>query len=195
MQQNNQIIEQAFIIRERLHRPPNAVPDPGISLAKPRGINGYQATRIAYARRQERLRQEMDAQIEQMRERAFQISFPPVDSEKTITCESPAKIEEIKREISKQWPVDYIDLISHRRTADIVMARQVGMALAKKLTLGSLPEIGRRFGNRDHTTVLYAIRKYQWLIDDLARDMPDDLRLETWVAVAKEKVIKRLHEG
>lgn len=51
------------------------------------------------------------------------------------------------------------EFLSARRTADFVYARQVGMFIAKKLTSRSLPEIGRRFGNRDHTTVLYAVRK------------------------------------
>lgn len=51
------------------------------------------------------------------------------------------------------------DLISARRTANLLRPRQIAMYLAKTLTLRSLPEIGKRFGGRDHTTVLHAVRK------------------------------------
>ena len=53
--------------------------------------------------------------------------------------------------------------LSSRRTANVVRPRQVAMYLAKLLTLRSLPEIGRRFGGRDHTTVLHAVRKIEGL--------------------------------
>ena len=50
-----------------------------------------------------------------------------------------------------------------RRTANVVRPRQIAMYLSKVLTLRSLPEIGRRFGGRDHTTVLHAVRKIEEL--------------------------------
>jgi hypothetical protein len=55
------------------------------------------------------------------------------------------------------------ELISERRTRDIVVPRQIAMYLAKILTPRSLPEIGRRFGGKDHTTVLSAVRKITFL--------------------------------
>ena len=55
------------------------------------------------------------------------------------------------------------DILSSRRTAVVVKPRQVAMFLAKTLTMRSLPEIGRRFGGRDHTTVLHAVRKIEGL--------------------------------
>jgi chromosomal replication initiator protein len=60
--------------------------------------------------------------------------------------------------------VSRADLLSSRRTANVVRPRQVAMYLAKILTLRSLPEIGRRFGGRDHTTVLHAVRKIENLV-------------------------------
>jgi chromosomal replication initiator protein len=60
--------------------------------------------------------------------------------------------------------VSRADLLSSRRTANVVRPRQVAMYLAKTLTLRSLPEIGRRFGGRDHTTVLHAVRKIEGLV-------------------------------
>lgn len=71
------------------------------------------------------------------------------------------KIEDILRIISRHFGVSKGDLLSQRRHRSVVWPRQIGMYLAKQLTARSLPEIGRRFGNRDHTTVLHAIRKIE----------------------------------
>jgi chromosomal replication initiator protein len=74
------------------------------------------------------------------------------------------KIEEIQRIVALRYNVSRGDLISSRRTANVVRPRQIAMYLAKTLTLRSLPEIGRRFGGRDHTTVLHAVRKIESLV-------------------------------
>ncbi len=69
------------------------------------------------------------------------------------------KIEDILRIVSRHYAVTRADIVSQRRHRSVVWPRQIGMYLAKQLTSRSLPEIGRRFGDRDHTTVLHAIRK------------------------------------
>jgi chromosomal replication initiator protein len=74
------------------------------------------------------------------------------------------RIEDIQRVVARQYNVSRSDLLSSRRTANVVRPRQVAMYLAKTLTLRSLPEIGRRFGGRDHTTVLHAVRKIEALV-------------------------------
>jgi len=74
------------------------------------------------------------------------------------------KIEEIQRIVARHYNVSRGDLLSSRRTANVVRPRQIAMYLAKVLTLRSLPEIGRRFGGRDHTTVLHAVRKIEHLV-------------------------------
>jgi chromosomal replication initiator protein len=74
------------------------------------------------------------------------------------------RIEEIQRIVARHYNVSRSDLLSSRRTANVVRPRQIAMYLAKTLTLRSLPEIGRRFGGRDHTTVLHAVRKIEGLI-------------------------------
>ncbi len=76
------------------------------------------------------------------------------------------RIDDILRTVSKHYGVNRGDLLSGRRNRSIVRPRQIGMYLAKLLTSRSLPEIGRRFGNRDHTTVLHAIRKIEQLMND-----------------------------
>lgn len=74
------------------------------------------------------------------------------------------RIEEIQRVVARHYNVSKQDLLSNRRTRTIVKPRQVAMYLAKMLTPRSLPEIGRRFGGRDHTTVLHAVRKIEDLV-------------------------------
>jgi chromosomal replication initiator protein len=71
------------------------------------------------------------------------------------------RIDEILKVISRHYGVSRGDLLSERRHRSVVWPRQIGMYLAKQLTSRSLPEIGRRFGGRDHTTVLHAIRKIE----------------------------------
>ncbi|ABD04713.1 chromosomal replication initiator protein DnaA [Rhodopseudomonas palustris HaA2] len=88
------------------------------------------------------------------------------------------KIEDIQRIVARQYNVSRSDLLSSRRTANVVRPRQVAMYLAKTLTLRSLPEIGRRFGGRDHTTVLHAVRKIEGLVskDTTLSDEVDSLK-------------------
>jgi chromosomal replication initiator protein len=74
------------------------------------------------------------------------------------------KIEDIQKLVASHYSVSRADILSSRRTAAVVKPRQVAMFLAKMLTLRSLPEIGRRFGGRDHTTVLHAVRKIESLL-------------------------------
>ena len=73
------------------------------------------------------------------------------------------KIEDIQKLVASHYSVTRADILSSRRTATVVKPRQIAMYLAKTLTLRSLPEIGRRFGGRDHTTVLHAVRKIEGL--------------------------------
>ena len=73
------------------------------------------------------------------------------------------KIEDIQKLVASHYNVSRADLLSSRRTASVVRPRQIAMFLSKVLTPRSLPEIGRRFGGRDHTTVLHAVRKIEGL--------------------------------
>ena len=73
------------------------------------------------------------------------------------------RIEDIQRIVARHYNVSKTELLSNRRTRTIVKPRQVAMYLSKVMTPRSLPEIGRRFGGRDHTTVLHAVRKIEGL--------------------------------
>ncbi len=72
-------------------------------------------------------------------------------------------IEEIQRRVAEHFNIKLADMHSERRSRAVARPRQVAMYLAKQLTTRSLPEIGRKFGNRDHTTVMHAVRKIEEL--------------------------------
>ncbi|MBT4907415.1 MAG: chromosomal replication initiator protein DnaA, partial [Rhodospirillaceae bacterium] len=68
-------------------------------------------------------------------------------------------IEEIQKRVAEHFNIRIADMHSARRSRAVARPRQVAMYLAKQLTTRSLPEIGRKFGGRDHTTVMHAVRK------------------------------------
>jgi len=89
-------------------------------------------------------------------------------AEKRIT------IDDIQKATSEHFGLKQADLISERRNRSVARPRQAAMWLAKQLTTRSLPDIGRRFGGRDHTTVLHAVRRIEALRAEdqqLARDL------------------------
>jgi chromosomal replication initiator protein len=74
-------------------------------------------------------------------------------------------IEEIQRRVAEHWNIRLTDMSSARRARAVARPRQVAMYLAKQLTSRSLPEIGRKFGNRDHTTVMHAVARITELME------------------------------
>lgn len=75
-------------------------------------------------------------------------------------------VEEIQRKVAEYFNIKMSDMVTNRRMQNIARPRQVAMYLAKQLTSKSLPEIGRKFGGRDHTTILHAVKKVQELASD-----------------------------
>ena len=74
-------------------------------------------------------------------------------------------IEEIQRRVSEHYNIRLTDMSSARRARAVARPRQVAMYLAKQLTSRSLPEIGRKVGNRDHTTVIHAVQRVTELME------------------------------
>ena len=72
-------------------------------------------------------------------------------------------IDEIQKKVAEHYNIRVADMHSARRARAVARPRQVAMYLAKQLTARSLPEIGRKFGGRDHTTVMHAVRKVEEL--------------------------------
>lgn len=87
-------------------------------------------------------------------------------------------IENIQKTVAEYYKIRMSDILSKRKTRSITRPRQVAMALSKALTSHSLPEIGDKFGGRDHTTVLHACRKVKELRDTDANIEEDYLNLE-----------------
>lgn len=75
----------------------------------------------------------------------------------------PVTVADIQTAVAAYFQLRRIDLQSERRARAVARPRQIAMWLCKKLTKRSLPDIGRRFGGRDHTTVLYAVRRIEVL--------------------------------
>jgi hypothetical protein len=73
-------------------------------------------------------------------------------------------IEEIQKKVAEHFQVRVADMHSARRARAVTRPRQVAMYLSKQLTSRSLPEIGRKFGGRDHTTVMHAVKKVEELV-------------------------------
>ncbi len=85
----------------------------------------------------------------------------PVRSEKRVT------VDDIQKAVAHYFDITVEDLRSKRRTKTVVRPRHIAMYLAKTLTTRSLPDIGRRFGGRDHSTVIHAVNK---ITDQLSSD-------------------------
>ena len=75
-------------------------------------------------------------------------------------------IEDIQRKTAEFYKLDVKDFHSPQRARRVARPRQVAMYLSRELTTRSLPEIGRRFGGRDHTTVLHACRRIEALSEE-----------------------------
>jgi len=84
--------------------------------------------------------------------------FPAADGE--------LRIDLIQEAVARHYAISIDELVGEKRTKRIVVPRQVAMYLCRELTDASLPAIGRAFGGRDHTTVLYAVQKISGLLTD-----------------------------
>ncbi|MEO1200455.1 MAG: chromosomal replication initiator protein DnaA [Pseudomonadota bacterium] len=103
-------------------------------------------------------------------------------------AEPIVRVEDIQRVVSRAFNITKQDMVSSRRTQVIARPRQIAMFLAKELTPRSLPEIGKLFGNRDHTTVIYAVNK----IRSLSENDPD---LKQKIADLKRAIVDGVPES
>lgn len=85
-------------------------------------------------------------------------------------------IDEIQKKVAEYFSIRFSDMHSPRRSRSVARPRQVAMYLCKQLTSRSLPEIGRKFGGRDHTTVLHAVKKVEELMGE-EKNMCEDIEL------------------
>lgn len=92
------------------------------------------------------------------------------------TSERKVTIDDIQKKVSAHYCIKLSDMTSPRRVREVALPRQIAMYLAKRLTTLSLPDIGKNFGGRDHTTVLHAVRKVEELVHSDA-NIAEDVKL------------------
>ena len=80
-------------------------------------------------------------------------------------CQRRVTIDEIQKRVGEHFDLKPLDMVSARRARAVARPRQIAMYLAKRLTTRSLPEIGRKFGGRDHSTVIHAVKRIEELRD------------------------------
>lgn len=97
-------------------------------------------------------------------------------------------VTEILRAVSDVWGVRVIDIISQRRTHNVMRPRQAVYALSCELTVLSLPQIGRAIGGRDHTTVLHGKNKMRGAMDAVRSRMPADASVRQWAEEVKREM-------
>lgn len=91
---------------------------------------------------------------------------PVVEHERDwLIIDTTPKVVNIIRETAAHYGVTVGDVMSQRRTANVIRPRQIAMYLSKVLTRRSLPDIGNRFGGRDHTTILHGVRKIEAMVE------------------------------
>lgn len=168
---------QAQACRQRLMTPPNAVQDRPLSLKRPsRGITGTEAKELAQAAaaradeakkqaaldRQLRLGEQIAAEIARIAsapERDWLIITDATPNNKRANSYPPEFLQHIKQVVAKQFMVTPVDIDANRRTRNVVIPRHVAWHLSRVLTPKSLPDIGRAYGGRDHTSILNGDRK------------------------------------
>ncbi|WP_342361371.1 helix-turn-helix domain-containing protein [Terrarubrum flagellatum] len=104
------------------------------------------------------------------------MSALPVDPDGRVNGRMP--IAEIIGIVAEAFGTPEIEIRSQRRSRTVAQARQVAMWLAKQATLSSLPEIGRHFADRDHTTVIHAVNKIDVIVTKMPK--PGDVSVRGW---------------
>ena len=85
-------------------------------------------------------------------------------------------VDDIQKQVAVHFNIRISDMFSARRARQIARPRQIAMYLSKNLTSLSYPEIGRKFGNRDHTTIMHAVKKIEDVIK-LDPELSDDIQI------------------
>lgn len=183
-----QVRETPAEIRRRLFNPVNGRVSTELDIiAEPlaRKLRTEQAVRSEAQRREARIAEltglimTYSAELKKLRSEAFPGQLTDANAPPTLT--------QILSTVSDFYFVPIIHILSKRHTKCTVLPRHVTMFLAHQLTLLSSPEIGRRMGGRDHTTVLHAIKK---ITDRAARDV----ELAGEIAEIKQRIERKRQE-
>ncbi|MDQ2079505.1 helix-turn-helix domain-containing protein [Xanthobacteraceae bacterium Astr-EGSB] len=113
---------------------------------------------------------------------ACAMAWPLADVRPAVT------VRVVKQVFADTFGVTVREIESVRRTKGLVAVRHMAMAVSKHLTSNSLPEIGHRFGGRDHTTVLHACRKCAALVEQVGAELPDTATVMDWARAMRRVV-------
>jgi chromosomal replication initiation ATPase DnaA len=175
----------AMELRRRLRTPVNGINSSELEIV-PQWVIVRTRTKEADQRRREDLaairaradferRAAYEAEIAAERERLKTVPQASAEDQEEPGPRLP-RVDDIIREVCVRYGVTRTDLLSARRTAKVVLPRQIVMFIARQVTLLSLPQIGMRLGRKDHTTVLHGARKIERLVDSfphLAAEIAD----------------------
>ncbi len=107
------------------------------------------------------------------------------------TIEKAPSLRSIQKLTCRTFGIHLNDLLSNQRTFKVVLPRHVSFVLARALTGLSFPAIGRATGHRDHSAVLYAVRRHQWLFDKLQSELNWKNSVPEWVFRAHQLVTEK----
>lgn len=159
-----------------------AVPDSGIQL---RGGYAVSSRTVEFRPRRIDLPAPVEVPPEHRGPVRVAVKVPQIDEIFLTVVRRELRVGDIQKAIIDTFGVSIFDFFSKRKTADVVLPRQIAMALVKRLTTKSMPDIGRRFGGRDHTTVLHAVRKIEPLIEAVADQIADPQDALEWAKALK----------
>ncbi|MCD6535352.1 MAG: hypothetical protein J7L25_14940 [Deltaproteobacteria bacterium] len=92
-------------------------------------------------------------------------------------------VEEVIKTVADHYKIATEDILSRKRTEDIVLPRQIAMYISRTITGNSFPEIGDKFGGKDHATIMHACNKIE-------KELPLDKKLAATVKTLKERIVK-----
>ena len=139
-----------------------SIPLPGIEM--PRGVVEFLARRISSSIRELEGALNRIAAYAMMTGRAIDVAFVEEVLANVLRAnQRRISIDEIQTQVAEHYRIRKAEMTSARRAREVARPRQVAMYLSKQLTPKSLPDIGRRFGGRDHTTVIHAVKQIERL--------------------------------
>jgi DnaA-like protein len=130
-----------------------------------------------------------ERRLRQRLEQPPQKPIPQVIPEEDMIRAGVATVRQIQDAVAKAFCLTTAELRANRRHHRPVMARHLAVMLCHALTLHSYPELGRMFGDKDHSTMINSVRRMQWVLRDLVKELTAENTLGEWVRTAYAKLM------
>ena len=161
-----------------------------------RGLGSYARASLEGRLRQPRIPEKVYRTIEPapkpkpIAKEPDEVPPPPQQLPEPVPTTIPT-LKEILQAVCREWHVSEIDVRSARRLDSIIIPRHAAMVIMRLITERSTPQIGKVMGDRDHTSVLHALRKYSWLVAQLRAEVPSNAPLAVWASRAHQLIEAR----